>query len=177
LKAFQIGRIDTIIAFPALIATIALVSCAPSPKPDSILASPTTGNTKNTGQRNEMARELIVLRRSKYGTATMGRRRNPRVQNGFRPDEEIILTRTSRATGERLVERAGTIKEIGAKYSFYSDGSGGVNVGDEPLEGWSIGCETDKITDERRCSITSYNAGILVEYTGRAEPRFACGAL
>lgn len=168
------GRIGAMNTLAALLTTIAIVGCAPSPETNSILASPTTDNAKNAGQRTAPIKELIVLRRSKYGTVTMGRRLNPPVQSGFRSDEEIILTRTSGVTGKRLVARAGTIEEIGAKYRLYSDGSGRVHLGDGPVEGWSIGCETDKITDERRCSITSYDAGILVGYTGQGEPRFAC---
>jgi len=101
----------------------------------------------------------------------MGRRIGPAIEDGFRPNEEIILG-TPIMSGERVVMHAGKIEEIGTNYWFFSDGSG--NVGDDILEGWITECETDKITDERRCSLHSYQAGITVYYTGLGKPRYAC---
>ena len=118
----------------------------------------------------------VVLRTSIYGFVTMGRRIAPAIEDGFRPGEEIILGTPSILTGgERTVKHAGRIGELGAKYSFFDDGSGGVDFGDGTLRrGWHIGCKTDKITDKRRCSITSYEAKITVHYTGSGKPRYAC---
>lgn len=116
----------------------------------------------------------VVLRTSRYGFVTMGRRIGPAIEDGFRPGEEIILGRPRSLTGERIVHHAGRIGALGAKYSFFDDGSGGVDFGDGTLRGWHTGCTTDKITDKRRCSLTSYEAKITVHYTGSGSPRSAC---
>jgi hypothetical protein len=143
----------------------ALAACSPSyPTPADIREQPNP--TQPQGD--------VVLRTSKYDFVTMGRRIGPAIDDGFRPGEEIILGTPSIYDGVRTVKHAGRIEEIGAKYDFFHDGSGGVDFGDGTLRGWHTGCKTDKITDKRRCSLTSYEADITVIYTGSGKPRYAC---
>ena len=104
----------------------------------------------------------------------MGQRIGPATKNGFRPGEDLILGTTMRRDQATrlfievpMVYHAGRIEEIGANYSFFKGGSGGV-------DGWSSKCTTDKITDKSSCTLTSYDADIIVIYTGSGKPRSAC---
>lgn len=118
--------------------------------------------------------DVVISRNLETGSVTMGQRIRPAIEDGFRPGEEIILGAPWIYDRSRTVKHAGRIEEIGAKYDFFYDGSGGVDFGDGTLRGWHTGCKTDKITDKRRCSLTSYEADITVIYTGSGKPRYAC---
>lgn len=149
----------------------ALAACSPPLTPAEI-------REKTTAEFNaRQPQGDVVLRTSRYGSVTMGRRIRPAIKDGFRPGEEIILGTPSILTGgERTVNHAGRIEEVGANYRFFSDGSGRVRIGDDIMEdrGWGTRCETDKIEDERRCFLNSDEAGITVYYTGLGKPRYAC---
>jgi hypothetical protein len=157
----------------ALFATLAifasgfwLAACAPSYSPR------TPGQSIAELNAKQPKGDVIIGTSYSVGMriATIGRRIRPAIEDGFRPGEDIIL---SKGTGPS-VYHAGRIEEIGANYRFFRDGSGRVYFEGIDDKEWSIRCETDKITDKRRCFLTNYEAGIFVRYTGQGKPRSAC---
>lgn len=154
-----------------------LAACAPSHTP----------RTAEEQYNAEQPKGDVVIKNIYGGglkIAIIGRRIRPAIEDGFRPGEEIILENLSEGTriartragysGRPMVSHRGRIEEIGARYDLFSDGSGSVYFEGIDDREWKTRCETDKITDARRCFLEDYEAGIFVMYTGLGKPRTAC---
>ena len=93
------------------------------------------------------------------------------VANGWQPDEKLIPARPGSEIGP---SRRGTTPD-GWIYTYYSDGSGSVEpTAEAVMEGWSIGCHNDAMTDKRKCQIRSSNARLSISYINSKSPSSVC---
>lgn len=94
------------------------------------------------------------------------------VANGWQAGEmQFSAEPGSSEVGPR---RQGTTRD-GWVYTYYQDGSASVEPRkDSVMEGWSIHCLNDAMTDKRKCSIRSSSARLEVSYIGSKTPTSVC---
>lgn len=89
------------------------------------------------------------------------------VTGGWTENERLIIKQGTLPNDPPRRYREGITKN-GLKYQIYSDGSGAVGVPgtNSFLNGWTINCKKDRITDEKFCTVSSYEPPILFFNTG-----------
>lgn len=89
--------------------------------------------------------------------------------------EEVIQHKTdnSPTNGVSVLRGRKGLTPDGVPYTYYSDGSGSVDVGGPTSsESWTIGCFSDKMDDKRKCTIKNNN--LFISYGDGTTPLHVC---
>jgi hypothetical protein len=91
--------------------------------------------------------------------------------NGWQSNERLYPAKPQSETGPY---RQGTTPDNWT-YRYFQDGSGSVEpTSDAVMEGWSIGCHDDAMTDIRKCNIRSSKGRLSISYQGSKTPSWVC---
>lgn len=97
--------------------------------------------------------------------------------DGWKPGETLVYRPATTAFPKGHYFRQGKT-DTGVAYRYHPDGSGNTKAAaaaaDNLTLGWSFGCEKDKITDRTSCSLTSFEAKILISFSKDLTPAYFC---